>query len=210
MCTTFDFTFFINFLYNTSLAGNPLICNCANSYSWNQFMAQILNTQSVNVNTVIFQTKCTNGAFASSPVVYFPSFSCQKNSACFYATCSSSCTQQNSSQPDNGAALAAINSFTPDSEALSVYDGYIAAIILVILLVLLFLAFLVYYLNPVECNALIFSCFPPFYRFCPCTSAHKREKCYDLFISYNKADEKYVLWRIVPFLKCKSIFIFAF
>ena len=223
MCTTFDFTFFINFLYNTSLAGNPLICNCANSYSWNQFMAQILNTQSVNVNTVIFQTKCTNAKYQICPAVYFPDpTGCTKNPDSYYALCSSpilttttttttptttttttttSASGNIQPQPNNLVPGLGANSFTPEPLAQNVYDGYIAAIALAILLVLLLLLIVIYYLNPVECNACIFDCLPMFYRCCPCKSKHKREKCYDLFISYNMANERYVLCRLVPFIK---------
>jgi hypothetical protein len=85
----------------------------------------------------------------------------------------------------------------------SLYDGYIAGIILAFLFLLVLLFIIFYMLCPIECYTCCFYCFPCFYKICPCKSGHKRDKEYDLFISYNQENRKWVQKRFVPFINGK-------
>jgi hypothetical protein len=76
--------------------------------------------------------------------------------------------------------------------------GFLGAIVLFLLLL--------YCICPIEILSVLFDCIPFFYSCCPCKSGQVRNKEYDLFISYNKAEnENWVRKSLVPNIQSKYL-----
>jgi hypothetical protein len=86
-------------------------------------------------------------------------------------------------------------------EELDLYDGHVAGIVIGFIGALILFLILLYCICPIECLSIIFNIFPCFYWLCPCKSGAKREKEYDLFISYNPTNEKWVKTELVDFIR---------
>jgi hypothetical protein len=222
-------TFFIQFLYNMTLSNNPLNCDCSLSYRMNDLVYQLTDNGPVwlDKKTTIFQSKCVTGLNGSA-IYFLPNIrasSCQPNPSSYYncpyftttttgastASTASSSSSGGSTAPTTTAAnisFIAGNAFgLPPSNLsvgpvpISLYEGQVTGIVLAFLALLLILCILLYFICPIECLACCFRCCPVFYGFCPCKNGHKREKQYDLFISFNRNNEKWVRNKLVPFIK---------
>jgi hypothetical protein len=80
-----------------------------------------------------------------------------------------------------------------------------------ILVAIAFLGGLVLILSSICCCvhsggvlALLFSACPIFYKLCPCKSEARRDQVYDVFISFNKSNEKWVRNQLLPYIKSKN------
>jgi hypothetical protein len=244
VCDTFSMTFFIQLLYNMTLANNPLNCDCTKSYNMNKMTGQLVNAQALDTTTIIFKAKCVTGAsVGNGSAIYFlsniASSGCQPSSSSYYScpysvvtaapvTAASVSTASPGQITTTGSPVTVVTGSTVSAALIaapqnqygdpaqaqlgvgpvstSLYDGYIAGIILAFLFLLVLLFIILYMLCPIECYACCFGCCPCFYKICPCKSGHKRDKPYDLFISYNLANKTWVFKRLLPFIKGEYFF----
>ena len=222
ICDALSFTWFVQYQYNMTIQNNPIRCVCAGSFNmitWSAALTKIPGLSGLDASQLIFRAQCFSGDSVGSVISFAPISGCQASSSSYHLKCPSSVVTRTTAA---STATTTTTSYAPPSPdpnigansvlnvppvATSLYDGYIAAIILAILFVLLLIILILYYLNPIECNAFFFNCLPCFYKRCPCTRNNRHDKCYDLFISYNMSNEKWVHCTLIPFIKSSNLII---
>jgi hypothetical protein len=204
-----------------TLQNNPLNCECPNSFYTNQWsgsLTQIATTSGLDSRQLIFAATCqtsSNTANLGRSVINFGAVS-----TCDPGTVLTNCptttpkptTSTTTRTTQTTLSLEAGNAIgVPEAQlgvspvSIDLYQGYVAGITLGFLGALLILCILVYCISPIEFQALCFNLIPCFYRWCPCKRNHRREKEFDLFISFNKKNEKWVRSKLIPFIKGKLV-----
>lgn len=201
VCDSTHFQYLIQLLYPMILTTTPLNCNCLGSYNLLTFTSALTN---INLNSNLFQygVCVTPTTYAGRSIFTFatPSVSCPTGVPFSSTSCSSVTTttavNSNGEEPLIGA---------PDIPLASEYQSglyapEIAGIVLGLLGFLVLFLILLYCICPIEILACCFTCIPFFYTMCPCKSGVKRDKEYDLFISYNRSNTKWVKNKLIPFI----------
>lgn len=193
LCTRVLIKNFVQFMSETNLQGNPLNCRCSWSYS---LVSNLANYIGLFTSSTLYKTgKCaysTDGV-VGQPVIGFSLKGCTSSSS----PCSIN-GQIYSVEDQLGAPQYTLNVSSPKS---SFYAGYICGIIVAFFGALCLFFLLLYLICPIEILSCLFVTFPCFFRWCPCKSGAKREKEHDLFISFNKANRKWVKSKLLPFIK---------
>lgn len=205
VCCVNEFNYFIELFKQFRLSSNPIICSCLNSYNLMQFYNAYASDHFVSPNdNKLFSTRCQNPDYLGYSVFAFtnPAVCAQMASPFTTKNCgflainstTSSTTSPSSSQVIGGGEnlLGTPNSQLAEESIPGLYSAQIAGLVLgAIGFFILFLT-LLYCICPIEILALVFNCVPYFYTVCTCKSGVKHSKEYDLFISYNKSNEKWV------------------
>ena len=208
ICDQYNMTLFLQFMYNTSLTNNPLFCDCSNAFSMNLLTSALLKANyPLSTSSSIFQAACqtsSNSDYVGKRVVnFFDPSSVTAGCSAIYTCPLNGQSFNRVSAPNTGAQLGSSQTNTNEF-----YDGYIAGIVIGFLALLLILLIILYCVCPIEIHALCLNCMPCFYQFCPCKRNHRRDKMHDLFISFNKMNEKWISSRLLPFIKSKFNFVY--
>ena len=142
----------IQYMYNTSLAGNPLFCTCANSLRMQSLIGQLISNQVLNQKALIFQCAVCSSAsreFSGLSALYFSN------------TCPTSTPPATSTAQSTAATLttSASKPHRPEFQLCPLLLAILAALLFILLLVSLITTCCL--LFPLECRAFEFFC-------CPC------------------------------------------
>lgn len=206
VCDSTSLKYLLRFLYPLNLANNNLICNCVNSYNLLKFSSILISQNSLDLSQTLFKAKCQSPAqYSGQSMINFD------NPATNTAGCSAGVSFSSSNCPIQTSTggtenLIAAPKIPLESKAQpSLYAAQIAGIVLGLLGFLCLFLILLYCICPIEILAACFTCVPFFYSLCPCKSGVKRDKEYDLFISYNKSNVKWVKNKLIPFIHEKCL-----
>ena len=223
ICDSALFAYFVRLLNRMQLDSNPISCSCQNSYNTLKFYSQFiaanptstsykLFTSSVCANQAVSAFAFTNASTCAATATPFTAYNCGNTN---YTTTTSTTTTSTTTTTYN-LANNVLN--TPqllvggdDEVTGTTYLEYkmtsatVAGIVIALIGFLLIFMILVYCICPIEVLAIMFDCVPCFYRCCPCKSGAKRDKDFDLFISYNKANENWIVNNLVPFIKANHL-----
>lgn len=206
ICTKLNLTFFLQFMYQTNLSSNPLYCDCSRSYSMVTMVYQLKQASALNTQNPIFTTSlCKNvtnpSYFGYSAIDFYsanPTLSTCKSSN---YTCPASLLVNSV----NVSVLAQVGlpeyDLKVSSTPTAFYAGYICGIIIAFLGALILFCLLMYLICPIEILACLFTLCPCLFSWCPCKSGYRREKEYDIFISFNPSNHKWVLNKLIPFIE---------
>jgi len=220
ICNKDDLRFFINFLYSMRIDENPIVCSCENSFNLLNFIKELVLNNLLNLSNNIFLGICQSPAqYSGQSIFNFVGQNACSGVAFSPANCPPPTTTTSTTTigPTTTPITLAENQFinTPEfqlsdtlvekSITASFNDGLLAGVIVGLFFVFLLFLILLYCICPIEILSILFTCCPCFYRICPCKSGAKREKEYDLFISYNTVNEKWLTNRLIPFIKDKYL-----
>ena len=217
ICNIYEFTYFVRLLNKMQLTGNPIDCSCIKSYNLLTFyQAYALNSAPSAISYRVFSSTCqtpasfrtfsaftfTNPNTCSSLSKPFPTQYCGNTSTVITTTTPATVLNNNilntpqlllNGDPDQVTGSDYFNYKLTDSQIAGIVIGFFGALLLFLILF--------YCMCPIEVLAVIFGCVPYFYKICPCKSGVKRDKEYDLFISYNKVSENWLKHNLIPFIK---------
>ncbi|CAF0785744.1 unnamed protein product [Brachionus calyciflorus] len=204
ICTSNDFANFLNLFNKLIMDDNYFNCNCLKSYNLLRFFQSYITRYTITGTNYIFFQKCSSPSeFMNKNLFSFiEPFTCENVSLEFSSdNCGITPTtlsnlinipQNLLDEPDTNLTQINIDYFN---------DAQIAGYIIGIIGILFMFILLIYCLCPIETLALCFNCIPFFYSVCPCKSGVKREKEFDLFISYNRSNENWVRNQLIPFIR---------
>ncbi|CAF0972474.1 unnamed protein product [Brachionus calyciflorus] len=223
VCDELSFLFFIRLLYTMRLDSNPLQCNCTKSFNLVNFYKSLYQKNFFDTINNIFKASCTNSAYIGQSIFNFAVLNSDKDCLVDYAfgiyTCPDTTTTSTTTTSTTTTTTTTITTTTvtlllipqnllnePEKNITEINidyfnDAQIAGYIIGILGILFLLILLIYCLCPIEILAVCFNCIPFFYSVCPCKSGVKREKEFDLFISYNRSNENWVRNKLIPFIR---------
>lgn len=225
ICNESHFLFFIRLLYTLRIDENPLQCNCTTSFNFINYFLSLTFKNFLNTENNIFKAKCTNLRYKDKVIFNFLDPNEEKDCLIDYAFSQENCplikttlspttqtTEQITSAQTSTVGLAIPENLLdePNKDLKEINldyfnDSQIAGYIIAFFgLFFLFLIF-VYFLCPIEILAICFDCIPYFYKICPCKSGIKREKEFDIFISYNRINKNWVEEKLIPYIKEKNL-----
>ena len=218
VCNYTSYLFFIRLLYSLRIDENPLQCNCTTSFNFINFFVTLTLKNFLNNQNNIFNAKCTNSNYNGRSIFNFAVLNTDRDCLVNFAFSDANCpfvkppstfkietTTATITEVTNAFVIPQNLLNEPDKKlnqtSLSSYnDAQIAGYIIGLLGFIFLFIFLIYFLCPIEILAICFDCVPFFYLICPCKSGIKRDKEFDLFISYNRINEDWVLKKLVPFI----------
>ncbi|CAF0998000.1 unnamed protein product, partial [Brachionus calyciflorus] len=201
ICTPNEFYKFLQIFNKFQLDFNNFNCNCQSSFNLLKFFQAYITKYTITNTDYIFFLKCSTPVnFHDKNIFSFtdPNICASESRdftelTCGYKTTTSSNIIKNKNfKIELEKHLTEINIFN---------DAQIAGFAIGIFGILLLFLLLIYCLCPIEILALCFNSIPFFYSICPCKSGVKREKEFDLFISYNKSNENWLRNKLIPFIK---------
>jgi Leucine-rich repeat (LRR) protein len=220
ICNKVELTFFIQLLYSMRLDENPFVCSCENSFNLLNYIKELVKENGISLSNYIFLGICQSPAeYSGQSIFNFVGPNACNGVAFSAANCPirTTTTSTTTLGPTTTPITLAENQFinipefqladtlVEKSITASFNDGLLAGVIVGLFFVLLLFFILLYCICPIEILSILFTCCPCFYRICPCKSGAKREKEYDLFISYNLVNEKWLNNHLIPFIKEKYL-----
>lgn len=224
VCNETSYLFFIRLLYSLRIDQNPLKCNCTTSFNFINFFITLTLKNFLNTENNIFNAKCTNFEYNGRSIFNFATLNNNQDCLVDFAFSNANCpliVSTSTLQMTTATATTTTTSANvflipqnllnePDKNLnetdLSFFnDAQIAGYIIGLFGFAFLFIFLIYFLCPIEILAICFDCVPFFYSICPCKSRVKRQKEFDLFISYNRINEDWVLKKLVPFINEKNL-----
>lgn len=204
VCDLTHTSFLFQLLYPMRLDYNPIDCNCVNMFNFLTFSQQLINSNSLNSTENLFRyyPKCvTPSAYTNLNV--FSYINPSQDTTCSTSAADRTLCPSGTNDGQNLLAPPSIPLKTEEQRGL--YSAQIAGIVLGLLGFFILFFLLLYCICPIEILSCLFTCIPFFYSCCPCKSGVKREKEFDLFISYNRSNSQWVKNKLIPFLNEKCV-----
>jgi hypothetical protein len=228
LCDSLWVNQFLQFIYKANLANNNFNCECSKSHNLLTFIESSIASNAIDTKNNVFRTSfCLTAAYSNKSVFLFEtSTKCVASVTDFNQRCNppsfttalptsiatTTAASNNSTTTGPIGNVQLLIDATPSSTTkinlgtfynLSGYQKFGIAMGVVFLVFLTIV--LVYCLCQTECNAILFECIPFFYKCCPCKRYDYANKQYDLFVSYNRSSEKWVIETLMPFLLTNKV-----
>lgn len=200
VCTQTEFNNFLNLFRKLLFTNNNLICNCQQSFNLLTYYQNFILSNTISNNDYLFFHECSSlSQFSGQNLFSFTNpDTCSANSNVLSCANSTNILAQENviNEPQKSLKETSLVNFN-DSQIAGFVIGLVGFLFLFLLLI--------YFLCSIEILAMCFNCIPIFYRICPCKSGAKRIEEFDLFISYNRTNEKWVRENLIPFIKKRNL-----